>query len=62
MVKREGLEKAKDEFIPCLIYRQVWDSDRRWNTAGELKKVRPTKNKEMRDKKTSLFHYFPVEL
>ena len=36
MVNREGLEKAIDEFIPCLIYRQMWDSDRRWNTAGEF--------------------------
>ena len=29
MVKREVLEESKDEFIQCLIYRHMWDSDRR---------------------------------
>ena len=38
LVKWEGLEKETDEFIQCLIYRQMWDSDRRWKTAGEVKK------------------------
>ena len=28
LVKQEGLWKATDEFIQCLIYRQMWDSDR----------------------------------
>ena len=36
LVKREGLEKAADEFIPYLIYRQMWDSDWRWKTDGEF--------------------------
>ena len=38
LVNWEVLEKATDEFIQCLIYRQVWDSDWRWKTAGEVKK------------------------
>ena len=38
LVKREGLDKAKNEFIQCLIYIQMWDSDRRWKTTGEVKK------------------------
>ena len=38
LVKREGLEKATDEFIQCIIYRQMWDSDRRWKIASEVKK------------------------
>ena len=38
MVKREGSEKAKDEFIQCIIYRNMQDSDWRWKTAGEVKK------------------------
>ena len=37
LVKREGLEKATYEFIKCIIYRQMWDSDWRWKTAGEVK-------------------------
>ena len=39
LVKREGLEKAIDELIHCLIFRQVWDSGWRWKTAGEVKKI-----------------------
>ena len=38
MVKQEELDKATYEFIQCLIYRQIWDSDRCWNTADEVKK------------------------
>ena len=38
LMKRGGLENATDEFIQCLIYRQMWDSDRLWKTAGEVKK------------------------
>ena len=34
----EVLEKATYEFIQCLIYRHMWDSYRRWKTAGEVKK------------------------
>ena len=37
MVKREVLKKAKDEFIQFIIYRHVWDSDRRGKTSGEVK-------------------------
>ena len=37
LVKQEGLEMATDEFIKCLIYRHVWDSDRRGKTSGEVK-------------------------
>ena len=33
----EGQEKATYEFIKCQIYRQMWDSDRRWKTAGGVK-------------------------
>ena len=36
LVKREVLEKATDEFIQCLIYRQLWESDWRSKTAGEF--------------------------
>ena len=36
MVKRKRLEKATYKFIPCLIYRQMWNSDRRWKTSGEV--------------------------
>ena len=48
LVKREVLEKAIDECIQCLIYRHMWDSDRLWKTAREVKKeVRALKwNKE----------------
>ena len=38
LVKREELENSTDEFIQCPIYRQMWDSDWRWKTAGEAKK------------------------
>ena len=38
LMNQEGFDKVKDEFIQCLIYRQMWDSDRRWKTAGEVKK------------------------
>ena len=37
LVKWEGLEKATYEFIQCVIYRQMWDSDWSWKTAGEVK-------------------------
>ena len=47
LVKREGLEKAAYEFIQCLIYRHMWDSVRRWNTADEVKReVRALKLKK----------------
>ena len=50
MVKQKGLENSTDEFIQCLIYRQMWDSDRRRKTAGEVKKevraLELKKNKE----------------
>ena len=38
LANREVLEKVKDEFIQCIIYRQMWDSDRCWNKVGEIKK------------------------
>ena len=38
LVKREGLDKATDEFIQCIIYIQMWDSDWLWKTDGEVKK------------------------
>ena len=47
MVKQEVLEKATDEFIQYLIYRHMWDFDRRWKTPGEVKKeVRDMKLKK----------------
>ena len=50
MLKREGLEKATDEFIQYLIYRHMWDSDRRWKTSGEVKKeVRALKVKKEKE-------------
>ena len=38
LMNQEGFDKVTDEFIQCLIYRQMWDSDQRWRTAGEVKK------------------------
>ena len=38
LVKGEGFEKATYGYIQCLIYRQMWDSDWRWKTSGEVKK------------------------
>ena len=38
MNNREGLEKATDQFIQCLIYRQMWDSNWRWKTNSKVKK------------------------
>ena len=38
MAKRKGLERSTDEFIQYLIYRQMWDSDWRRNTADEVRK------------------------
>ena len=38
MIKKEGLEKAGNEFIECLIYRRMWDSDRWWKTAAEVRR------------------------
>ena len=50
MAKREELEKGTYEFIQYLIYRQMWDSDQRWNTAGEVKKeVRALKLNKVKD-------------
>ena len=47
MMNQEGLEKATYEFIQCLIYRQMWDSDRRWKIPGEVKEeVRALKLKK----------------
>ena len=43
---------ATDAFIQCLIYRQVWDFDQRWNSSGEVKKVRVLKLKK--EKKSGL--------
>ena len=50
-MKRGGLDKATYEFIQCLIYRKMWDSDRRWKKAGEVKKkVRALKLKKDKEK------------
>ena len=38
MLKQEILDKATYELTLCLIYRQMWDSDWRSKTAGEIKK------------------------
>ena len=61
LVKREGLENSTDEFIECLIYRQMWDSDRRWKTAGEVKKevraLKLKKEKESGLKENIQMHY-----
>ena len=38
LLKQERLEKVTYEFIKCLIYRQMWDSDWCWKTANEVKK------------------------
>ena len=60
-VKWEGLEKTAYEFIQCLIYRQMWDSDRRWKTAGEVKKevraLKLKKDKESGIKDNIYIHY-----
>ena len=49
-MKREGSEKATDEFIQCLIYRHIWYSDWRWKTTGEVKKeVRALKLKNYKE-------------
>ena len=37
LVKLEVLYQSTYGFIQCLIYRQMWDSDWRWKTAGEAK-------------------------
>ena len=36
--KREGLDKAADEFIQCLIYRQMWYYNKHWKISGEVDK------------------------
>ena len=36
-MNRGGLENATDEFIQCLIYRQMQDSYWRWKTDGGIK-------------------------
>ena len=60
-MKREGLEKAADEFIQFLIYRQMLDSDQRWKTAGEVKKevraLKLKKEKESSIKDNIQMHY-----
>ena len=38
LVKPAGLKKEIDEFIQCLIYKEMWDYDWIWKTAGEVKK------------------------
>ena len=38
LVNQEGLKKTTYEFIQYLICRQIWDSDQRWKTDGEVKK------------------------
>ena len=49
-MNREGLDKATDEFIQCLNYRQMRGSDRRWKIAGEVKKeVRALKLKKEKE-------------
>ena len=46
-MKWQVLEKAAYEFIQCLIYIHMWDSDRRCKTAGEVKReVRSLKLKK----------------
>ena len=37
LVKKEGLEKAHGEYIECLVYHRMFNSDRLWNTAKEVR-------------------------
>ena len=38
LIKAEGLEKASNQYIECLVYHKLWDSDRCWKTAAEVRK------------------------
>ena len=38
LVKQGGLEKATNGYIKCLIYREMWGSDRHWKTSTAVKK------------------------
>ena len=50
LAKEEGLEKATDEYIECLIFHRMWLSDRCWKTVAEvrsgIKALRYKKDKE----------------
>jgi len=37
LVKEEGLEKAHGEYIECLIYHRMFNSDRLWKTAKDVR-------------------------
>ena len=37
LLKQLGLEKATNEYIDCLIYHKMYDSDRCWKTAAEVR-------------------------
>ena len=36
MVKEKGNEDAEDEFIECMIYHRMWDSEACWKTVAEV--------------------------
>ena len=61
LARREGLEKANDEFIQCVIYRKMWDSDRRWKKNGGVKKevidLKFNKDKDSGLKENFKMHY-----
>ena len=38
LIKKQGLEKASNEYIGCLIYHKLWNSDRCWKTPAEVQK------------------------
>ena len=36
VAKEKGLEYAEDEFIECIIYHRMWDSEACWNTITDF--------------------------
>ena len=37
MLEEKGIWKATDEYIECLIYHQMWFSERCWKTSAEVR-------------------------
>ena len=37
LLKKEGMEKATDQYIECLIYHRMWISERCWKTPAEVR-------------------------
>ena len=36
VAKEKGLEDAEDEFIECIIYHRMWDSEAFWKTVTDV--------------------------